>query len=497
MWKFFFHTSSFLWVGAEMIDLVQLAKQVMIEKGLLPEFSLEVYQELEKMKKPLVPSQKVEDLSSLIWCSIDNDDSRDLDQLTFARKEKNGNFTIWVAIADVDSLVLKNSFTDQHAKVNTTSVYTPAKIFTMLPEKLSYNLTSLNEGESRLAIVVKMEMNAKGDILDSSLSESKVYNWAKLTYKEVGEWLSGKMAIPDKVSRVGGLEEALKVQHTAAQVLRQKRHTFGALTLQSSKVEARVREKDQIVLELQTQNFAQALIEEFMILANAVMAEHLRQANIPSFRRVVRVPRNWPRIVEVARSFGEDLPQKPEAKALDQFLIKRKKADPETFQDLSLTIIKLLGRGEYVIEHPQDKPIGHFGLAIPEYMHSTAPNRRYPDLISQRQYKAYLKREPNPYSRDELEMLAKHCTAQEDAAAKVERRMNKSAAALLLKDSIGSIYNGVVTGVTDKGIWVRIFEPPVEGKIIKGFKNLEVGDRARVKLVSLDILKGFIDFVVV
>ncbi len=474
-------------------NLLLLAIELMEARGLKPDLSVEAAHQLHTLNLP-APKGDSQDLRELLWCSIDNDDSRDLDQLTYAQREQNGETTFFIAIADVDALVPKDSPIDLHAKINTTSVYTPAKIFPMLPDKLSTDLTSLNPNEDRLAVVIKIKVDPEGEILDSSIFEAWVQNKAKLTYKRVGAWLDGKAEVPDKVKNTPGLEETLKCQHATAQVIKQRRHVIGALTLESPEVEAKLRENGQVVLETTQHTGADELIENFMIAANFVMASKLRDAQIPSLRRVVRVPKRWDRIVEVAAQFDTKLPKEPDPVALESFLVKRKKNDPETFPDLSLTIIKLLGRGEYIVEIPTDKPVGHFGLAVSEYTHSTAPNRRYPDLITQRQCKALIAGKGNPYTFEELKALADHCTLQEDVATRVERHMNKVAAAMLLSSQIGSVFKGIITGSGDVGTWVRIFSPPVEGKIVQGFEKLDVGDRVKVKLVSVEISKGFINF---
>ena len=458
-----------------------------------PEFSSAALEELKKIQQPASKSPITEDLRSLLWCSIDNDDSRDLDQLTFAQKEKDGTTTLWVAIADVDALVPKDSAIDLNAQVNTTSVYTPAKIFPMLPEKLSTDLTSLNENVDRQAVVIKVGMTPDGELIDGKILQGCVRNFAKLTYNGVGAWLNGDGPIPDKVKEVPRLEEVLRFQHETAQILKKRRHSLGSLTLESPEVEAKMR-GNEILLKPPSHTFADELIEHFMIAANNVMATHLRDAKIPSFRRVVRIPKNWDRIVEIAFSLGDYLPDEPNSKALENFLVRRKELDPESFPDLSLTVIKLLGRGEYVVEIPGDKPIGHFGLALQEYTHSTAPNRRYPDLISQRQYKACASHQQNPYTFAELEILASHCTRQEDAAARVERHMSKVAAAILLSPKVGAYFKAIITGINENGTWVRIFDPPIEGKLTKSSRNLKVGDHLTVQLTSVDIPKGHINF---
>lgn len=475
------------------IDLERLAEQVMYDKGLEPKFSDYAYIQLKEIKRPASAREDTQDLRSLLWCSIDNDDSRDLDQLTFGECQKNGKRMLWIAISDVDALVPKDSPIDEHAKINTTSVYTPAVIFPMLPEKLSTDLTSLNEGEDRLAIVFKILVGEEGEIEEGEIFEAMVRNHAKLAYPSLGSWLEGDGPIPAKVNAVAGLREALLCQHQAAQLLKKRRHLVGALTLQSPEAEAKMAE-DRVILKIPSHNFADELIENFMIAANFVMATKLRDSRIPSLRRIVRVPKNWDRIIEVALTLGTKLPQEPDSKALDAFLIKQQKKDPTSFLDLSLVIIKLLGRGKYIVEAKEDKPVGHFGLALSEYIHSTAPNRRYPDLISQRQCKALLRGERNPYSLEDLKVLSVHCTNQEDAAKKVERHLNKSAGALLLKPRVGETFKGIITGVTPHGIWARLFDPPIEGKIVEGPSDVQVGDRVRLKLVNVDILKGYINF---
>ena len=477
------------------VDLAQLANQIMLEKGLEPEFSKNELQQLSQINNPAELSSKYVDLRSLLWCSIDNDNSRDLDQLTYAEKGTDNKTTLWIAIADVDVLVDKDSPIDIHARINTTSVYTPAKIFPMLPEKLSTNLTSLNENEDRVSIVVKIQINQVGDIENSTIFQAIVHNYGKLTYNAIGGWLEGKNTLPDKVKQVVGLENTLKIQHETAQILKRKRYEAGSLTLESSEAEVKIINNDRIVIQLSAHNFAHQLIEEFMIAANRAMAKHFNEAKIFNLRRVVRIPKYWDRIVEIAKSFGEDLPKQPDPKALNVFLIDRNKADPDSFPDLSLTVIKLLGRGEYIVENDRNNPTGHFALALSDYTHSTAPNRRFPDLVTQRQYKAFLRGEKAPYTLEELNNLAAHCTRKGDAAMKVERQINKSAAAALLSSQIGTVFKGIITGAGEKGTWVRIFNPAVEGKIIRGFEKLKIGEKVSVQLKHVDISKGFIDFV--
>lgn len=480
-------------------DLIALAKEVLSSRGLQPNFPESVNNDVAKITQPATPSSpkqlnNVQDLRQLLWCSIDNDDSLDLDQLTYAEKTPDGNSTIWIAVADVDALVSKDSPVDLNAQINTTSIYTPGKMFPMLPLNLSTNLTSLNENEDRLAMVVKIHFTSTGEILDSSIFQAYVRNHAKLTYSTTGPWLEATHSIPEKIARTKGLEETLRIQHRMAQILKKKRQSLGSLTLESSQVTAKVNDKDEIILEVADHNYAHQLIEEFMVASNYAMATQLRKLKIASLRRVVRKPIKWDKIVMLANSLGEGLPPEPDSKALDGFLVKRKEIDPVGFKDLSLMVIKLMGRGEYVVENVGDTPIGHFGLAISNYTHSTAPNRRYPDIITQRQYKAHLQGAKPPYNIEDLNKLANRCTEQEDASSKAERRLNKSAAAILLEPLIGTRFKGIITGVNLIGTWVRIFKPPVEGKLIKGFEKLDVGDRVTVTLVSVNIHEGFIDF---
>lgn len=488
-WQFFI-------MNNQPYDLRQLAFQAMRQRGLEPEFSNEALEQLNALNEPARAKGESKDLRSLLWCSIDNEDSKDLDQLTYAQSDGD-NTTLWVAVADVDALVNKDSPIDKHAQINTTSVYTPAKIFPMLPEKLSTDLTSLNENEDRIAIIIEIHVDREGNIKNGLIYRAMVHNHAKLNYVMIGDWLEGKTSIPDKVKQVEGLEAVLRCQHTIAQALQKNRHQLGALTLEPSEIEAKVTDNLHIILQPPLRNYGEQLIENFMIAANHIMADEFKRLKIPSLRRVVRVPKRWERIVEIAASLQDKLPPTPDSTALEHFLIRQKAKNPTSFPDLSLTVIKLLGRGEYVVEYPGEEPIGHFGLALSEYTHSTAPNRRYPDLISQRQCKALLKGEKSPYSLDELQRLALHCTDQEDAATKVERQMKKVAAALFLSTSIGSRYEGIVTGSGEKGTWVRVISPPVDGKIVGSSANLDVGDRVTVELVDVDIPKGYINFVTV
>jgi exoribonuclease-2 len=475
--------------------LNSIAHRAMLERGLLPDFSTEALAELGRLQVPVPTNgEPVRDMRSLLWASIDNDDSRDLDQLTLAEAVPGGNIQVLVAIADVDSSIKKDSAIDEHARNNTTSVYTAAEIFPMLPEKVSTDVTSLNFNEDRLSIVVEMTIGADGSLQDSKVYRAWVHNYAKLAYNSVAAWLDGNGAIPKEIADVQGLAENLRLQDQVAQKMKSFRHVHGALSLET--IEAKpIFDGDQIQsLEIEEKNRAKELIEDFMIAANGVIARYLSSNKFPSIRRVVSVPKRWDRIVEIAREYKFRLPDIPDSKALEEFLVKRKAADPLRFPDLSLAVIKLLGAGEYIAELPDGDVPGHFGLAVKDYAHSTAPNRRYPDLLTQRLLKATLEGKPTPYSKDELDVLATHCTEAEDAAKKVERQVGKSAAALLLESRIGEQFDSFVTGASDKGTWVRLLTVPVEGKLISGFDGVDVGDRIRVKLTAVDVQQGFIDF---
>ncbi len=477
-------------------DLTQLAKKAMLERGLLPDFPVDVLNEVNQLQAPArSTSSQLKDMRDKLWFSLDNDDSKDLDQLTYAEKLSDHQYKIYIAIADVDSLVKKDSSIDRYAQANTTSVYTPTRVFSMLPEKLSTNLTSLNANEDRLAIVVEVMVEKDGSLGNYAIYEATVSNHAKLAYNSFSDWLDGHGPMPATVSKQPGLEQQIRLQDEIAHVLQKYRHEQGALTLQTIETKPKIENNQVIDIQVEKKNRGRDLIEDFMIAANSATARYLQSHHNPSLQRVVRIPKRWDRIVEIAQEFGEKLPSEPDAKALDLFLIKRRAADPLHFPDLSLTIIKLLGNGEYVVEYPDQDPIGHFSLAVKYYTHSTAPNRRYPDIITQRILKSVIENQNSPYSSDELENLAKHCTEKEDDAEKVERKMKKLAAILLLTPKINTEFDALVTGSGPKGTWVRIFQPPVEGKLIRGFEHLDVGDQVRVKLVHVDLEKGFIDFI--
>ncbi len=472
-----------------------IARREMLSRGLLPDFSPRALEELNAIQGLAVKAEgTVRDQRHLTWCSIDNDDSRDLDQLTVAEALDNGAVRVFVAVADVDALVKKDSAIDDHARQNTTSVYTEARIFPMLPEKLSTDLTSLNYAADRHAIVIEMEIGPEGSLRRSDIYSALVRNRAKLAYISVAEWLEGRAPAPDAVRETDGLAENLLLQDRAAQAMKAFRHEHGALTLET--VEARiVFDADELKdVDADRGNRAQDIIENFMIGANGVTSRYLAAGNLPSLRRVVKTPKRWDRIVELAAEKRFTLPGEPSSKALENFLVRQKAADPTGFPDLSLSVIKLMGPGEYAVQLPDSPVQGHFGLAVRDYAHSTAPNRRYPDVITQRLLKAALSGRDLPYGHDELEILAKHCTEKENAAKKVERQVRKSAAAMLLEHRIGERFDAVVTGAADKGTWVRLLHPPIEGRLVNGFENADVGDRLRVQLVHTDVDRGHVDF---
>jgi exoribonuclease-2 len=475
--------------------LQRIAHRVMLEKGLVPDFPPQALAELDGIHGPATRTEEsTRDLRNLLWCSIDNDDSRDLDQLTHAEAMPNGAVKVLVAIADVDALVKKQSVLDDHARQNTTSVYTVAETFPMLPERLSTDLTSLNYESDRLAIVIEMVLAGDGSLQSSDLYGATVRNRAKLAYHSVAAWLDGNGTMPKEIGTVIGLDENLRLQDRIAQKLKVLRHLHGALDLET--IEARpVFDGDELKdLEADKKNRAKDIIEDFMIAANGVTARYLASKNVTSLRRVVRIPKHWDRIIELAAERGSTLPKEPDAKTLEQFLVSAKAADPLRYPDLSLSVIKLLGVGEYVVELPGGSVAGHFGLAVKDYAHSTAPNRRYPDLITQRLLKAAVAGRSRPYENDELEALAKHCTEAEDAAKKVERQVTKSAAAILLESRIGEQFDAIVTGASGKGTWVRLLHPPVEGRLESGFEGMDVSHRLRVQLVRTDVERGYIDF---
>jgi exoribonuclease-2 len=476
-------------------SLRAVARRAMVERGLLPDFSAAADKETAALQRSGAAADgSARDLRDLPWLSIDNDDSLDLDQLSAARPVDGGAVKVWVAVADVDALVELGSALDDHARTNTTSVYTAAQVFPMLPEALSTDLTSLRQDVDRLALVVEMTLDPEGALLESAVFRATVRNQAKLAYNGVAAWLEGAAPAPAHAPVGAVIEEQLRLQDRVVQKLRCRRFEKGALTLET--LEARPVFDDGRLSDLvaERRNRAKDLIEDLMIAANGITARYLDGRGFPSLRRVLRSPERWAKIVALAASFGEELPEDPSNEALEAFLTRRRAAAPAHFADLSLSVVKLLGRGEYVAETPGEAKAGHFGLALRDYTHSTAPNRRFPDLITHRLLKAAIAGKPPPYALEALHALALHCTEQEDAAAKVERRVRKSAAALLLGDRIGARFDAVVTGASPKGTYVRIVHPAAEGRVVQGAHGLDVGDRVKVELVATDFERGYIDF---
>ena len=475
-------------------ELADLAVAAMRERGLEPEFPKPAIEQLKTIDGPSAEDGAgIVDMTGLLWCSIDNDDSRDLDQLTASEVLPDGSVRILVAIADVDTLVAKDTPIDRHAQINTTSVYTSARIFPMLPEKLSTDLTSLNPNQVRVATVTEMVFQPDGTLARSHITRARVHNKAQLAYDAVSAWIEGNGPLPEAADIVPGMDQQLRTQDSVAQQLRANRREQGSLDFQTFQPRAEFDGEQVVAIKQQEQNRARQLIEEFMVATNGVTARFLAGKRRAAIRRVVRSPERWARIAQVAAERGWELPIDPDSKALEQFLAAERKRDPLRFPDLSLVIVKLMGRGEYVVERPGGPNIGHFGLAVRDYSHSTAPNRRYPDLIASRLIKAALAEVKSPYSDMELEFLANRCTQQEDAANKVERQLRKSEAAMLLEDHIGETFDGVVTGESKGNTWVRIFEPPAEGKLLPS-RDVQVGDKVRAKLISTNVERGFIDF---
>ncbi len=469
----------------------------MIENGFEPDFSPEVQQQLAQLKvapPPSTPGKDVRDLRNLLWSSIDNDTSRDLDQIEVAEKLPDGTTKVLVGIADVDSFVAKDSPIDRHAAKETTTVYTGVRNFSMLPEQLSTGTTSLLEVDGKLSVVTEFVVDGNGQVTAHSIYRAVVVNKAQLTYNAVGAWLEGRAPAPSKVAASPELQAQLKLQDEVAQALKNERYRHGALNIETNEVHPVVLNEQVVDLVKQEKNRATELIEDFMIAANGVMARTLEDGKVSSIRRVVKTPERWDRIVALAAQQGGKLPAVADSKALNDFLQTRKAADPDHFADLSLSVIKLMGPGEYIMERPGEPSPGHFGLAVQDYTHSTAPNRRFADVVTQRLIKALLSGQKGPYSNDDLAAIATNCTVKEDAARKVERAMSKRIAAVSMSGKVGQVFDAIVTGAGPKGTFVRVLKPHVEGMLMHG-QGVDVGDKLRVKLVSADPQRGYIDFV--
>jgi VacB/RNase II family 3'-5' exoribonuclease len=476
-------------------SLRSIAHRAMLEHGLEPDLPAAAAAQLRTITAPASErGASIRDLRSLLWCSIDNDNSLDLDQLSVAEPLGGAAVRILVAVADVDATVARDSPIDAHARANTTSVYTAAQIFPMLPERLSTDLTSLAEGRERLSLVIDMTVARDGSVSAADVYRALVVNHAKLAYDAVAAWLDGQAPPPPRVTAVAGMDAQLRVQDATAQALKRVRHAQGALGLSTLEAQAVYQGASLIDLRPDEDNRAKELIEYFMIAANCALAQFLESRGRSSLRRVLRKPERWNRIVELARRCGDTLPAAPDALALSAFLVRRQQAAPAQFPDLSLAIVKLLGAAEYVLKLAGQPAEGHFGLAVDDYTHGTAPNRRFPDVITQRLTKAALRVTKAPYSDDELRALAAHCTEQERNAARVERQVGKSAAALLLESRLGQRFAAIVTGASEQGTWVRIAQPLAEGRLVQGAQGLDVGDAVQVRLVHTDVQLGFIDF---
>jgi VacB/RNase II family 3'-5' exoribonuclease len=481
----------------EFFDLRAMAHQVMHEEGFTTDMPPDVMNEVRRHADSalsIADHDGVRDLRSLLWSSVDNPDSRDLDQIEVAERLPDGDIRLLVGIADVDAYVPKRSLTDRHAAHNTTSVYLGVETFPMLPEPFSHDLTSLLPGQDRLAVVAELRVNPDGTLQGSAFYRALVRNHAKLNYTSLGPWLEGYAPLPPEVAAVPGLEEQIRLQAETMDRFQALRHKNGALdfeTIEATPVMLNDKVVDLMVVHKSQSRF---LIENFMVAVNGATAAFLMDNGVPTIERVVRTPKRWSRIVELAAALGYQLPSEPNSRALAAFLERRRQKDPDRFPDLSLSVVKLLGAGEYAVVREGEISGGHFGLAVQGYTHSTAPNRRYPDLITQRMLKAVLADEPVPYTEAELEAIAAHCTEQAMAAAKVERRMRKAAAAVLLEDRIGDVFEAIITGVSEKGTFARLLAPPAEGRVIRGERGMDVGDRVQVRLIGTDPEKGFIDF---
>jgi len=482
-------------VDPAQIDLQAVAKDIVRQHGFEPDFPPAVGQQLAQLRAnppAIAAGGDVRDLRQLLWSSIDNDTSRDLDQIEVAEQLSNGEIKVLVGIADLDSFIAKGSAIDQHAARETTTVYAGVRNFPMLPEELSTGKTSLLENQDRLGVVTEFVVDGDGHVKASAVYRAVVRNRAQLQYNSVGAWLEGAGPAPAKVAASADLQKQLHLQDEAAQKLRKQRYDNGALNIESTELLPQILNEQVVGVENQEKNHATELIEDFMIAVNGVVARMLEK--VSSLRRIVKEPKRWDRIVQLAATYGEKLPAEPDSKALNNFLIKRKAADPDHFADLSLAMVKLIGPGEYVLERPGEPAPGHFGLAVQDYTHSTAPNRRFPDIVTQRLVKALLAGRTNPYSNDELSAIATNCTEKQDAARKVEREMSKRIAAVALQKRIGSLFDAIVTGVTPGGTFVRVLQPRVDGLLAQGQQGLDVGDKVRVKLIRTDVQHGYIDF---
>jgi exoribonuclease-2 len=475
-------------------DLRAVARQVMIDDGFDPDFGPAAEAELQSVGKHPDNGAPAVDMRDRLWSSIDNDDTRDLDQIEYAEDAGNGSFRLYIGVADVDAEVPKGSAIDAHASAQTTTVYTGPVIFPMIPTELSAGATSLFTGVDRKSVMVEMLIGADGEIASAKIYRAVVRNRAQLTYSGVGAWLDTGAAAPDLIAKTPGLEAQVRLQARIAAALRKTRLEKGALDIETIEARAVAQDGQVTAIEKTQKNSATDLIEDFMIAANESVASFLEQHHVSAIRRIVRSPERWERIVDLAKQFGKQLPAAPDPVALQSFMLERKAADPDHFPDLSLAIVKLLGPGEYILDQPGVEEPGHFGLAVQDYTHSTAPNRRYADLVTQRIIKAVLAAVSPPYTDDELTAIARNCTVREDAARKVERSVRKIAAAILFSNRIGEHFKAIVTGNKSSGTYVRVVNPPVEGRLMRGEQGVDVGDEIEVELLSTNPKRGFIDF---
>ncbi len=479
------------------VDLQKIARQAVLNYGFIPDFQKHVEKEIHRLKNLLpeaAQDKSIEDMRSLLWSSIDNIDSEDLDQLEYCQRISKQEIHVFVAIADVDVYVKKGTAIDHHAYQNGTTVYAEVEIFPMLPEKLCTNLSSLCEGQDRLAVVVDFFVRKTGDIRPGKVRRAIVHNSAKLVYESVGDWLQNEAPIPEKIVKKKGLQEQILLQYEAAQWMHEFRMETGALELETFETSVVMADKKIGEIIVRRKIKSRLIIENFMVAANRTMSAFLEKHGIPYIQRILRIPERWPRIIEIVNEHGDTLPAEADSKALSDFLVRQRRRDPDHFPDLSLSIVKLLGHAEYDLIEPGKRNIGHFGLAVHDYTHSTAPNRRYVDIVIQRLIKNVLARKPMPYAKLELKNIADHCTLCDHSSKKVERFMVKVAGAVLLMDRVGQLFSGIVTGASNKGVYVRLLSPPVEGRIMRGFRGMNVGDQVRVRLVGLDPQRGHVDF---
>ena len=477
---------------APTFDLRERSDRAVREAGFYTDFGSDVEQQTVVAGPVAGPSLR--DLRGMLWSSIDNRDSLDLDQIEVAEQLPGDAIRLYVGIADVDSLTPLNSPVDKHASHNKCSVYTGAAVYPMLPEAFSTDKTSLKQEADRPAIVVTMDVLPSGEVENVALFAALTRNHARMSYEDVGDWLEDSGDLPAAAKAVPGMEQQLRLQAEAAERLRQKRCADGALDFETVEAQPIVENGQVVALHVPHKNRARALVENLMVSANSAIATYLEQRGIPALQRVVRSPERWNRIVDLASRYGSALPDTPDPVALSQFLTSRRKADPDRYPDLSLSIVKLLGPGEYDVVSSASDHMGHFGLAVHSYTHSTAPNRRYADLVIQRLIKAALSGDDAPYSAEELKTIGHHCTERENAARKVERFVRKAAAALMMQRHRGDVFEAIVTGASPKGTYVRLLHPPVEGRVVCNEHGLDVGDRARVKLLDADPERGHIDF---